>query len=57
MKEFCKSLKHMLWLWRQMIVLWYTGDFDGSYEAWLLIKIHWNYDGRKFNKGEFTWNK
>lgn len=47
MKEFCQSFKHMLWLWKQMIVLWCIGDFEGSYEAWLLIKLHWNYDGKK----------
>lgn len=51
-KEFLRNLKHMLWLWKQMIVLWCKGDFEGSYEAWLFTKIHWNYEGKRLNDVE-----
>ncbi len=48
-KEFLSSLRLMLWLWKQMIVLWCKGDLEGSYETWILIKIHWNYEGKRIN--------
>jgi len=42
-------MKQMLWFWKQMIVLFIKRDFDGSQEAWYLIKIHWNYSSKKIN--------
>lgn len=49
MKKFIQDCKHMLWLLKQIIILGLKGDWEGSYEAWLFMKIHWNYESRKIN--------
>jgi hypothetical protein len=41
------EMKHLLWLVKQMIVLFLKGDFSGSAEAFYLLKLHWLYDSKK----------
>ena len=47
MKSFIQDCKHMLWLFRQMVVLGLQGDWEGSYEAWFWIRFHWKYESKK----------
>lgn len=37
----------MLWLINQMIVLGFSGDWLGSYDAFCWIKVHWKYQSKK----------
>lgn len=41
------DIKHVLWLWKQMIVLFLKGDFEGSKEAWFWYKFHISHDRRR----------
>lgn len=50
--KFLLDLKHLLWLIKQMLVLGFKGDWAGSYESWLLLKIHWNYRGKIIKTGK-----
>lgn len=36
--------KHILWLTKNMIIRFLIFDFEDSYEAFLLIKVHLYYD-------------
>lgn len=47
MSDFLKDLKHLLWLFKQTIILGLKGDWNGSREAWFFFKIHWNYQGKR----------
>lgn len=38
--DYMKDFKHVLWLIKQMIILGLKGDWSGSYEARLLLKLH-----------------
>lgn len=49
MNKFIKDCKHMLWLFKVMIICALKGDLDGSVEAWYWMKIHWNYTSKKIN--------
>jgi hypothetical protein len=40
-------MKHLLWLIKQTIVLFITGDFRGGAEAFYFLKLHWMYDSKK----------
>lgn len=47
-KKFWKDdVSFMLWLLKQMIVLFLKGDTRGSEEAWYFIRLHWNYKSEK----------
>jgi hypothetical protein len=45
-------MKHILWLIKQMIVLFIKGDFEGSKEAYWLIKFHLKYKSKRVDKKE-----
>ena len=45
-------MKHLLWLVKQMVFLFFKGDFDGSKEAYCLMKLHLSYKSKKIKKGE-----
>ena len=49
MFKFLQDCKHILWLTKQMIVLFIKGDFEGSKDAICWMKIHWNYKSKKLN--------
>jgi hypothetical protein len=46
-KKFLGDCKHMLWLFKQMVMNFLKGDIDESIEAWYFVKIHWNYKSVK----------
>jgi len=47
MKKFFQDFRHLLWLAKQMIVLGFKGGWEGSYEAWLFLRIHWLYQRKR----------
>jgi hypothetical protein len=47
--DFLKSVKHMLWLIKIMILSFLKGDFKESLEASYWIRIHWHYRGKRMN--------
>jgi len=47
MKQFIQDCKHMLWLFKQMIMSGLKGDWGDSLDAWCWIKIHWNHESRR----------
>jgi hypothetical protein len=44
---FLADAKHMLWLFKQMVVNFLKGDIDGAVEAYYFVKIHWNYKSKR----------
>lgn len=44
-----KNIKHILWLIKQMIILFFKGDLNGSAEAFYFLKMHWNYDSKRIH--------
>lgn len=41
------DISHIAWLFKQIIVLYFTGDTPGSVDAWQWIKFHWNYSSKR----------
>lgn len=47
MKNLLKDCKHMLWLFKQMILLGFKGNWEGSREARYFMKTHWLYSNKR----------
>jgi hypothetical protein len=47
MKQVYYWIEHFLWLHKQMIKHFLLGDFEGSYEAWIWLKIHCKYKSKR----------
>jgi hypothetical protein len=47
LKKFLGDVRHVLWLFKRIVVNALNGDLNGSTEAWVLIKLHWNYTSKK----------
>lgn len=43
------DIKHILWLFKQIVVCTLKGDIEGSIEASTLVRLHWNYKSNKIN--------
>ncbi|MGG5341159.1 hypothetical protein IGI58_003615 [Enterococcus sp. AZ020] len=39
--------KHIWWLWKNMHIQFFKGNFSESYEAWMWILVHLSYDSEK----------
>jgi hypothetical protein len=42
-----QDIKHISWLFKQMMSHWFKGDLKGAIDAWYWIKFHWNYESKK----------
>lgn len=46
-KEYLDHLRHIGWLFKQMIKHFFKGDIDGVIDAYYWIKIHLKYDNKR----------
>ena len=44
-----QDMKHVGWLFKQLIVSFFKGDLDGVEESWMFIKLHCYYDSKKID--------
>ena len=44
-----QDIKHIVWLFKQLIISFFKGDINGVEECWIFIKIHCCYDNTKIN--------